>query len=597
MQFTGIFLLATTGVEAVNFVASAFSNDTSAYVPQVVSCPAVAPQIRTADSLSRNESSWVAARKPKANAAMYSWLKTLNLSSTDLQYYQNNSNSSTKNVDIAISGGGYRSLLIGAGVIEALDARENQTNASLASPLAGFLQGTTYLSGLSGGAWLVSSIIGNNYSMISTLQASLWRSSFTGGFLSNSKYPNLLDVVSQDVDQKSDVYEVSINDPWGRLLSYQFLNGTDGGVTDTLSGVVNVPHFQNHTMPFPIMQALGTLVDQCGPDFNATQYEFSPYEFGSWDQGVKAFTPTKYIGSPFSNSTISNTSACVTGFDNLGFVLGTSSCLFSTTTNCAPIRGTNASGTAAAFGQPLRAANMIDTGADGNDALYPNPFYNRSLSPLVKDRTQLTLVDGGLANQNNPLWSLIQPVRNASLILTVDNSADIASGMPNSNFPNGSELLVTYQQTIRAGLPFPVIPPVSVFLSKNLTRVPTLFGCDNSSVPTILYLANAQHGAFPANQSTGTLTYKTNETDAMILNGFRGMTQSTALSNTTASAAWAKCLGCFVIYEGKRSNATTNATSTATRATTSPRASASSGASAIKMSTECASCFNQYCYN
>lgn len=524
---------------------------------------------------------------------MFEWLQTLNLSSIDIDHYRNGSNSSTGNVDVAISGGGYRSLLIGAGVIQAIDGRENATNASLASPVSGFLQGVTYLSGLSGGAWLISSILGNNYTTVSTIQSALWEAEFEEGLQTNTAAPGFELQVTADITDKSLSFDTSINDPWGRLLSYQLLNGSDGGVALTLSGVTQLLDFANYTMPMPIIQALGLQPQDCVPGPNSTQYEFTPYEFGSWDRGVKAFAPMKYLGTNFTNSLVSNTSGCVTGFDNLGFVLATSSELFSAIDQCAPITGNGSLALVATLAAPLMESYMVETGSEGNQALIPNPFVNRSASPLVQTQDELRLVDGGLstAAQNIPLWSLIQPGRNASLILAVDNSADSLA------FPNGSEILNTYVQSLSAGLAFPVIPPVSTFMSRNLTQKPTLFGCGNTSVPTVVYLANAQHGAYAANQSTFKLQYAVNETDAMIANGFRGMTQDN-------DPAWARCLGCFVIYEGNRANATDalNGTmvSASASATSAPASMATGGAGSVNatgMSSECASCFDQYCYN
>lgn len=42
-----------------------------------------------------------------------------------------------------------------------------------------------------------------------------------------------------------------------------------------------------------------------------------------------AFTPTRYLGTPLNNGTPNSTDdkKCYTGFDNLGFVVGTSSTL------------------------------------------------------------------------------------------------------------------------------------------------------------------------------------------------------------------------------------------------------------------------------
>lgn len=71
--------------------------------------------------------------------------------STEEYFEKHTSNSSAlPNIGIATSGGGWRALMSGAGVIEAFDSRTSK------SKLGGLLQSATYLAGLSGGGWLVS---------------------------------------------------------------------------------------------------------------------------------------------------------------------------------------------------------------------------------------------------------------------------------------------------------------------------------------------------------------------------------------------------------------------------------------------------------
>lgn len=68
------------------------------------------------------------------------------------------------NIGLAVSGGGYRAMLNGAGAIAAWDSRSPGSNDTGA--LGGLLQSATYLSGLSGGGWLVGSIYTNNFTTI-----------------------------------------------------------------------------------------------------------------------------------------------------------------------------------------------------------------------------------------------------------------------------------------------------------------------------------------------------------------------------------------------------------------------------------------------
>ena len=223
----------------------------------------------------------------------------------------------------------------------------------------------------------------------------------------------------------------------------------------------------------------------------------------------------------------------------------------------------------------------------------------------------LRLVDGGLALQNNPLWPVIQPERNSAVILVSDNSAD------QNNFPNGSEILTTYTQAMAHGLKFPVIPPVQTFLDKGLYQRPTLFGCTDPNVPTIIWVPNSQHGTYPANQSTTQKTmYTEAESRAMLANGYNNMNQD-------KSQQWARCLGCFVAYDGNIKSLTAarpSVTTLTTKATTTsarggrptlctrtpgrpdlcPRptlTTATPTPSIVDMSDECSRCFVSYCYN
>lgn len=87
------------------------------------------------------------------------------------EYIQSHSDdvSALPNVAIAASGGGYRALLNGGGAIAAFDDRT--PNATSPGHLGGLLQLSTYLSGLSGGGWLVGSLYVNNFTTIQALQA------------------------------------------------------------------------------------------------------------------------------------------------------------------------------------------------------------------------------------------------------------------------------------------------------------------------------------------------------------------------------------------------------------------------------------------
>jgi len=100
---------------------------------------------------------------------MREFLGRLNLGlDTDAYLDAHSANASTlPNIGIAVSGGGYRAMLNGAGVVQAFDNRT--PNATNAGQLGGLLQSSTYLAGLSGGSWLVGSLYTNNFSSISDI--------------------------------------------------------------------------------------------------------------------------------------------------------------------------------------------------------------------------------------------------------------------------------------------------------------------------------------------------------------------------------------------------------------------------------------------
>jgi lysophospholipase len=96
------------------------NNPTGGYTPAFVSCPADRPEIREADGLSPNETAWLQLRRNQTIAPMIDFLTRMNISGFDAATYINSvsGNASTlPNIGIAVSGGGYRAMLIGAGFL------------------------------------------------------------------------------------------------------------------------------------------------------------------------------------------------------------------------------------------------------------------------------------------------------------------------------------------------------------------------------------------------------------------------------------------------------------------------------------------------
>lgn len=137
---------------------------------------------------------------------------------------------------------------------------------------------------------------------------------------------------------------------------------------------------------------------------------------------------------------------CIQNYDNLGYVLGTSSNLFNEACEPIPPINTTTNGfTGLAEDLEALLDQVHATLTRDEYAVYPNPFHNYNHSSLVSAQTELDLADGGEALQNNPIWPLLH--REVDVIIVNDNSADTSN-----NFPNGSEILTTYVQSLSAGL-------------------------------------------------------------------------------------------------------------------------------------------------
>jgi lysophospholipase len=559
-------------------IKRAFPNSPSGgYAPAQVTCPENRPTIREATSLSENETAWLQIRRSETLPALTSWLSRMNISGFDAASYINGikSNvSSLPNIGIAVSGGGYRALQNGAGFFAAADNRtDNSTNTG---QIGGLLQATTYLAALSGGGWLVGSMYANNFSSVQALRDSqrVWNfqdSIFEGPnndhiqILSTADYYS---TVLNEVGNKRDAgFNTSITDYWGRFLSYQLVNATDGGPAYTFSSIAQQQSFTNGQSPFPILVSDGRAPGTQIVSLNSTVYEFNPFELGSWDPTTYAFAPLEYVGSNFSAGVVPTDGQCVRGLDQIGFVMGTSSSIFNTF-----LLELNQTALPAAL-MSIFNGFLTDLGTDYNDVAQwqPNPFYhfnndtNRNAHAM-----DLTLTDGGEDGQNIPLYPLIQPQRHVDVIFAIDSSADTTY-----SWPNGTSLVATYERslnnTIENGTAFPSIPDQNTFINLGLNNRPTFFGCNVSNntgdTPIIVYLPNAPYITY-SNFSTFNLEYNETQRNAIIRNGYEVAT----LGNGTLDAKWPACMACAVL---SRSFTRTG--------TTVPDA--------------CNQCFERYCWN
>lgn len=186
--------------------------------------------------------------------------------------------------------------------------------------------------------------------------------------------------------------------------------------------------------------------------FNLTEYEVTPFEFGSWAGGrVQAFMPLKFLGTSMSAGKPSGVT-CVNGFDRFTFFQGATANawnvwliddfygieLFSkrdlpSSQDIGPRQDVGAPGDVVippgsqnddslAFLVNLTASTFDQ---DFNDTLWawvPNPFqdYNDAMTNV----SDLLVVDGSEAGETDPLRPLMIPQRAVDLIIVYEASTD-----------------------------------------------------------------------------------------------------------------------------------------------------------------------------
>lgn len=334
----------------------------SNYAPKRIQCPSQDTSLlREADSISNNEREWLQRRQKNILPNLYDFLirSTANFednSFIDELFQKGNDENDIYDylpkIGIAISGGGYRSMLTGAGILSAMD---NRTTNSTINGLGGLLQSTSYIAGVSGGNWLVGSLAWNNWTSVQSIIDN-WNVDDKDDDDNNGSSSNIEehgesyddDVTTDDDDNDNDLvdadyevnpiwdlhdsiispggmnifksakrwehisnaiqakqeagFETSLTDVWGRALSYNFFpNLNRGGIDYTWSSLRTSKTFQDAHMPFPISLSDGRYPGSSVINLNATLFEFNPFEVGSWDSSLNAFFDVRYLGTNVSN--------------------------------------------------------------------------------------------------------------------------------------------------------------------------------------------------------------------------------------------------------------------------------------------------------
>lgn len=547
-------------------------NPSNTYAPARVACPAdvgrgdgggrSARLVRDADSVPAAEAAWVDARRVHTDRALATFLARTGVAdvggsgdSAAAEAWLADAKEPVR-VGLAFSGGGYRAMLAGAGQFAALDART--PGATAPGHLGGLVQGATYMAGLSGGAWLVGSVALNNFSTIDALRSphdggsGVWdlrHSIFNPGGANVLATAGYYSRLVGDVGGKARAgFNTTVTDMWGRMLSQQFVGVPGGGPAMAWSDIQQHAAFAAHEMPLPIVLANGRAPETKIISTNSTVFEISPFELGSWDPSLRRFANLTWLGSDVYNG-LPQGPQCVLGFDQAGFVMGTSSSLFNflvlrlNTTDAPPF---------------VRAAaesviSTVDVDSVDTAVYKPNPFLGAGSGSIAR-ADYLSLVDAGEDRQNVPFYPLVQPQRRVDAVLAFDNSANT----PHS-WPNGSSLEATFRRQFGAqripGVAFPSVPDSRTFLNKGMSQRPVFLGCYASNFttestddapayipPVIVYTSNSYYTYF-SNTSTFKMRYDDAEKHGIIQNTYATATYG----NGTLDAEYPACVGCALI--------------------------------------------------
>ena len=325
-------------------------------------------------------------------------------------------------------------------------------------------------------------------------------------------------------------FPISFTDYWGKALLKRF-KGSNGEISryqNTTSLATLFSQSGQTNSPIPIF------VSNCKNNhLKNVIFEITPFEFGSWGNVSNLFVDLQYLGSEIVAGDAVN---CYKGFDDIGFITGTSSSIFNNVIvymwqllSHSSRRAFEALGlvlgvfglTDSTLQRGLRDNCRSEPSTEGKHietnyaVYYHNPFFRHSngTSKITED-THLYLVDGGEDGENIPLRPLLIPERQLDVILLIDSSSDV------ENYPNGTKLRNVIDNLGDAGRFYN--------LPDNLTsldlRKPVILGCNpivdgnGRDLPAIIYFANANHG-FESNTSTFKVSYNRTEVDGMLNNG------------------------------------------------------------------------------
>ena len=419
-----------------------------------------------------------------------------------------------------------------------------QAYSDKGSNISGLYQAVTYHSGTSTGAWLVAALAGNEDSTIGSLLSDLWMAGFDDpSFIPTMQHrlPAMYAAFNLDLVAKSTAgYTPTLVDTLGRVIASHVLKGDESH--QTLSGIANSSAFLDHRGPFPVITALNVdprkNISGCiHADLRSPQYEFHPFEFGSWDSGIRSFSKTAFMGSETMAGFALSPNTCIQGFDSLGFLVAASTGRFNDYCSAIPASNRFMGQLGNLYNDIIGMTGMVH-GLSPRDeyAIIPGPFASTT------NMGSLSLVDGSQGGESLPLWPLLVDARNISVIIALDFSTSAQDFLP-----DGSSLYNTYLRAQQLGVwRMPTTPKPSSLADEGSIKSPKFFGCDDPDKALIIYIPNSAH-ILGTNAPDWQLQFDSTMINQLIENG-------NLVATMKGLDQWPVCIACAIYSKSSNSN-------------------------------------------
>ncbi|KAG0148718.1 hypothetical protein CROQUDRAFT_692636 [Cronartium quercuum f. sp. fusiforme G11] len=210
IQIDGLLIRRSTAIE---------NSPSGNYAPSWVNCPN-----NFTNLIGEKESNYVRTKTIKSIPLWKSYLSRAELTDFDLNSFLSINNpiqgETLPNIGLAISGGGIRALIGCAGILNGFDNRNQQANEA---GTGGILQLSNYITGLSGGSWLVGSWATSDFPTFTELNQTVWNLTEDNGYISWNSIKRYPKAIKQAKSKSKAGFPASLVDLQAYILSHHLI--------------------------------------------------------------------------------------------------------------------------------------------------------------------------------------------------------------------------------------------------------------------------------------------------------------------------------------------------------------------------------------